>query len=179
MSWIWACSWIHLGLSIILLQFCHHHRNCIWSLWRRVFTNSIYALFQASSTEKARVDPRTILSIILGGGAGTRLFPLTKQRAKPAVYTFSVISNLALFLVSNSHKVIFNFFVYTLQVPIGGAYRLIDVPMSNCINSGINKVFILTQFNSASLNRHLARTYNFGNGVNFGDGFVEVFYLKF
>lgn len=93
--------------------------------------------------EKPRVDPRTVLSIILGGGAGTRLFPLTKRRAKPAV-------------------------------PIGGAYRLIDVPMSNCINSGINKVFILTQFNSTSLNRHLARTYNFGNGVNFGDGFVEV-----
>ena len=46
--------------------------------------------------------------------------------------------------------------------------------MSNCINSGINKVFILTQFNSQSLNRHLAKTYNFGNGVNFGDGFVEV-----
>ncbi|RIA04383.1 hypothetical protein BRARA_K01380, partial [Brassica rapa] len=80
-------------------------------------------------------------SIILGGGAGTRLFPLTKRRAKPAV-------------------------------PIGGAYRLIDVPMSNCINSGINKVYILTQYNSASLNRHLARAYN-SNGV-FGDGFVEV-----
>ena len=61
-----------------------------------------------------------------------------------------------------------------IQVPIGGGYRLIDVPMSNCINSGINKIFILTQFNSASLNRHLARTYIFGNGVNFGDGFVEV-----
>ncbi|XP_024387551.1 glucose-1-phosphate adenylyltransferase large subunit 3, chloroplastic/amyloplastic [Physcomitrium patens] len=92
--------------------------------------------------EKARVDPRTVLSIILGGGAGTRLYPLTKRRAKPAV-------------------------------PIGGAYRLIDVPMSNCINSRINKVFILTQFNSTSLNRHLARTYNFGK-INFGDGFVEV-----
>ncbi|KAI5059138.1 hypothetical protein GOP47_0025457 [Adiantum capillus-veneris] len=97
----------------------------------------------ATSAEKPRVDPRTVVSIILGGGAGTRLFPLTKRRAKPAV-------------------------------PLGGAYRLIDVPMSNCINSGIKKVFILTQFNSASLNRHLARTYNFGNGVNFGDGFVEV-----
>eukprot|EP00262_Sarcandra_glabra_P001335 TRINITY_DN11382_c0_g1_i1.p1 TRINITY_DN11382_c0_g1~~TRINITY_DN11382_c0_g1_i1.p1 ORF type:complete len:530 (+),score=70.92 TRINITY_DN11382_c0_g1_i1:139-1590(+) len=59
------------------------------------------------------------------------------------------------------------------KVPIGGSYRLIDVPMSNCINSGINKVYILTQFNSASLNRHLARAYNFGNGVSFGDGFVE------
>lgn len=66
------------------------------------------------------------------------------------------------------------FFVSDLQVPIGGCYRLIDIPMSNCINSGIKKIFILTQFNSFSLNRHLARTYNFGNGVNFGDGFVEV-----
>ncbi|OAY77251.1 Glucose-1-phosphate adenylyltransferase large subunit 1, chloroplastic [Ananas comosus] len=88
-------------------------------------------------------NPRTVLAVILGGGAGTRLFPLTRRRAKPAV-------------------------------PIGGAYRLIDVPMSNCINSGINKVYILTQFNSASLNRHLARAYSFTNGVGFGDGFVEV-----
>ncbi|GAB2294930.1 Clathrin assembly protein complex 2 beta large chain [Dionaea muscipula] len=88
-------------------------------------------------------DSRTVVAVILGGGAGTRLFPLTKRRAKPAV-------------------------------PIGGAYRLIDVPMSNCINSGINKVYILTQFNSASLNRHLARAYNLGNGLNFGDGSVEV-----
>lgn len=83
--------------------------------------------------------------MILGGGAGTRLYPLTKNRAKPAV-------------------------------PIGGAYRLIDVPMSNCINSGLSKIYILTQFNSTSLNRHLARTYNFGaGGVGFGGGgFVEV-----
>ncbi|XP_031478192.1 glucose-1-phosphate adenylyltransferase large subunit 1-like [Nymphaea colorata] len=90
-----------------------------------------------------QADPKNVAAIILGGGAGTRLYPLTRRRAKPAV-------------------------------PIGGCYRLIDVPMSNCINSGINKIFIMTQFNSASLNRHLARTYNFGNGVNFGDGFVEV-----
>ncbi|XAR72797.1 Glucose-1-phosphate adenylyltransferase [Bertholletia excelsa] len=61
----------------------------------------------------------------------------------------------------------------TPAIPIAGCYRLIDIPMSNCINSGINKVFVLTQFNSASLNRHIARTY-FGNGVNFGNGFVEV-----
>jgi glucose-1-phosphate adenylyltransferase len=60
------------------------------------------------------------------------------------------------------------------QVPIGGSYRLIDVPMSNCINSGINKVYILTQFNSMSLNRHLSRAYDFSNGVAFGNGFVEV-----
>lgn len=88
-------------------------------------------------------NPRTVVAIILGGGAGTRLFPLTKRRAKPAV-------------------------------PIGGAYRLIDVPMSNCINSGINKVYILTQFNSASLNRHISRAYNLSGGVSFGDGHVEV-----
>lgn len=93
--------------------------------------------------EVQKMDSRTVVAIILGGGAGTRLFPLTKRRAKPAV-------------------------------PIGGAYRLIDVPMSNCINSGINKVYILTQFNSASLNRHLARAYNLGGGVTFGDGYVEV-----
>lgn len=66
---------------------------------------------------------------------------------------------------------------WLLKVPIGGCYRLIDIPMSNCINSGIRKIFILTQFNSFSLNRHLSRTYNFGNGVNFGDGFVEVIAL--
>ncbi|KAL5541187.1 hypothetical protein UlMin_042660, partial [Ulmus minor] len=57
--------------------------------------------------------------------------------------------------------------------PIGGCYRLIDIPMSNCINCGIKKIFILTQFTFFPLNRHLAKTNNFGNGVNFGDGFVE------
>ncbi|XP_077253505.1 glucose-1-phosphate adenylyltransferase large subunit 1-like isoform X2 [Tasmannia lanceolata] len=100
-------------------------------------------IFQTPMFERRQADPKSVASIILGGGAGTRLFPLTSTRAKPAV-------------------------------PIGGCYRLIDIPMSNCINSGINKIFIMTQFNSASLNRHIARTYNFGNGVNFGDGFVEV-----
>ena len=94
--------------------------------------------------ESLKASTRSVLAIILGGGAGTRLYPLTKQRAKPAV-------------------------------PIGGAYRLIDVPMSNCINSGISKIYILTQFNSTSLNRHLTRAYNFGNGIRFGgDGFVEI-----
>ncbi|XP_078428543.1 glucose-1-phosphate adenylyltransferase large subunit 1-like isoform X2 [Wolffia australiana] len=90
-----------------------------------------------------RANAKNVAAIILGGGAGTKLFPLTSRRAEPAV-------------------------------PIGGSYRLIDIPMSNCINSGINKIYVMTQFNSWSLNRHLARTYNFGNGVNFGDGFVEV-----
>ncbi|KAG0464213.1 hypothetical protein HPP92_019845 [Vanilla planifolia] len=100
-------------------------------------------VFQSPVFVRQRAEAKNVASIILGGGAGTELFPLTSTRATPAV-------------------------------PIGGCYRLIDIPMSNCINSGINKIFIMTQFNSASLNRHIARTYNFSNGVNFGDGFVEV-----
>ncbi|CAA7410460.1 unnamed protein product [Spirodela intermedia] len=99
--------------------------------------------FQSPFFDKDRANAKNVAAIILGGGAGTKLFPLTSRRAEPAV-------------------------------PIGGCYRLIDIPMSNCINSGINKIYVMTQFNSWSLNRHLARTYNFGNGVNFGDGFVEV-----
>lgn len=99
----------------------------------------------SDTSASPRAQSSSVLAVILGGGAGTRLYPLTKNRAKPAV-------------------------------PIGGAYRLIDVPMSNCINSGISKIYILTQFNSTSLNRHLARTYNMGtSGVRFGgDSFVEV-----
>ncbi len=83
---------------------------------------------------------KKVLSIILGGGAGTRLYPLTKLRAKPAV-------------------------------PLAGKYRLIDIPVSNCINSEIYKIYVLTQFNSASLNRHIARAYSF---AGFTEGFVEV-----
>ena len=83
---------------------------------------------------------KNVLSIILGGGAGTRLYPLTKLRAKPAV-------------------------------PLAGKYRLIDIPISNCINSDIQKIYVLTQFNSASLNRHITRAYNF---PGFSEGFVEV-----
>jgi len=83
---------------------------------------------------------KNVLGIILGGGAGTRLYPLTKLRAKPAV-------------------------------PLAGKYRLIDIPISNCINSEIFKIYVLTQFNSASLNRHIGRAYNFSG---FTEGFVEV-----
>ncbi|KAK2966008.1 hypothetical protein RJ640_016395 [Escallonia rubra] len=97
---------------------------------------------QAPRFDWRRTNPKKMAAIILGGGAGAQLFPLTSRTATPAV-------------------------------PVGGCYRLIDIPMSNCINSGINKIFVLTQYNSASLNRHISRTY-FGNGVNFGDGFVEV-----
>src|SRR5207248_9685177 len=69
-----------------------------------------------------------VLALILGGGQGTRLFPLTHHRSKPAV-------------------------------PIGGQYRLIDIPISNCLHADIRRIFVLTQFNSASLNRHIAQTY--------------------
>lgn len=85
---------------------------------------------------------KRVLAIILGGGAGTRLYPLTKLRAKPAV-------------------------------PLGAKYRLIDIPISNCINSEIQRIYVLTQFNSASLNRHIGRTYAMA-GAGFSHGFVEV-----
>jgi glucose-1-phosphate adenylyltransferase len=81
-----------------------------------------------------------VLAVILGGGAGTRLYPLTASRSKPAV-------------------------------PIAGKYRLVDIPISNCINSGINRMFVLTQFNSASLNKHIKNTYQFSV---FSSGFVDI-----
>ena len=80
------------------------------------------------------------LAIILGGGQGSRLFPLTATRSKPAV-------------------------------PIGGKYRLIDVPISGCLHAGIRRIFVLTQFNSASLNRHISNTYQLDW---FSGGFVDI-----
>ncbi len=87
-----------------------------------------------------RIPMQDVLGVILGGGAGTRLYPLTKLRAKPAV-------------------------------PLAGYYRLIDIPMSNCIHSGINHIYVLTQFNSVSLHRHITRTYQFDN---FSGGWVRI-----
>src|SRR5882672_3296 len=81
-----------------------------------------------------------VLALILDGGRGTRLFPLTQHRSKPAV-------------------------------PIGGKYRLIDIPISNCLHADIRRIFVLTQFNSASLNRHIAQTYRMDL---FSHGFVEI-----
>ncbi|MDB6039100.1 MAG: glgC [Verrucomicrobiales bacterium] len=81
-----------------------------------------------------------VLSIILGGGQGTRLFPLTMERSKPAV-------------------------------PLGGKYRLVDIPISNCLNSGYKRIYLLTQFNSASLHRHISQSYKFDH---FSGGFVEI-----
>src|SRR5271169_6622 len=83
---------------------------------------------------------RNVLSVILGGGRGSRLFPLTAMRSKPAV-------------------------------PVAGKYRLIDIPISNCINSGLNRIYVLTQFNSASLHQHIRSTYIFDA---FDRGFVEI-----
>ena len=83
---------------------------------------------------------KNVLTLVLGGGRGTRLYPLTKFRSKPAV-------------------------------PVGGKYRLIDIPLSNCIHSGLNQIYLLTQFNSASLHRHIRSTYNFDA---FSGGFVEI-----
>ncbi len=83
---------------------------------------------------------RDVISVILGGGAGTRLFPLTKDRSKPAV-------------------------------PLAGKYRIVDIPISNCINSGLKRIFLLTQFNSSSLHRHIQQSYHFDE---FSTGFVEI-----
>src|SRR5262249_28400946 len=82
----------------------------------------------------------SVLALILGGGQGTRLFPLTQHRSKPAV-------------------------------PIGGKYRLIDIPISNCLHADIRRIFVLTQFNSASLNRHISQSYRMDL---FSQGFVEI-----
>src|SRR3989338_5796211 len=85
-------------------------------------------------------EMKNVLAIILGGGRGARLLPLTKYRSKPAV-------------------------------PIAGKYRLIDIPVSNCLNSGFNKIYVLTQFLSESLNKHIARAYKLDS---YSGGFVEV-----
>jgi glucose-1-phosphate adenylyltransferase len=82
----------------------------------------------------------SVLAVILGGGVGTRLFPLTKERSKPAV-------------------------------PLAGKYRLVDIPISNCINSNLKRIYLLTQFNSASLHRHISQSYKFDH---FSGGFVEI-----
>src|SRR3982751_1149959 len=98
-----------------------------------------------SATEKTpgALPPGTLqrtLAIVMGGGAGTRLFPLTKDRAKPAV-------------------------------PLGGKYRIVDISISNCLNSGLRSIYVLTQFNSMSLHRHIQASYKFDN---FSRSFVDI-----
>ncbi|MEY3275443.1 MAG: hypothetical protein RL153_708, partial [Verrucomicrobiota bacterium] len=89
---------------------------------------------------KASALAQKTLGIIMGGGQGTRLFPLTRERSKPAT-------------------------------PLAGKYRLVDIPISNCINSGVLRMYLLTQFNSASLHRHVSQSYKFDH---FSGGFVEI-----
>ena len=93
-----------------------------------------------SQTGRQSLNTSEVLCVIMGGGQGTRLFPLTKDRAKPAV-------------------------------PLAGKYRLVDIPISNCINSGFRRIYVLTQFNSTSLHSHISRTYKFDQ---FTSGFVEI-----
>ena len=93
-----------------------------------------------SYTGRQTLNTSNVLCVIMGGGQGTRLFPLTKERAKPAV-------------------------------PLAGKYRLVDIPISNCINSGFRRTYLLTQFNSASLHRHISQAYKFDH---FAGGFVEI-----
>src|SRR6202163_4903935 len=100
-------------------------------------------LQKSSEALPAALPPGTIqrtLAIIMGGGAGTRLFPLTKDRSKPAV-------------------------------PLGGKYRIVDIPISNCLNSGMRSIYVLTQFNSLSLHRHIQASYKFDN---FSRSFVDI-----
>ena len=85
-------------------------------------------------------ESKRVLSVIMGGGRGTRLFPLTKERCKPAV-------------------------------PLAGKYRLVDIPISNCLNSGFNRIFVLSQFLTASLHRHIQKSYQFDP---FGGGFIDI-----
>ncbi len=93
-----------------------------------------------SHTGRQTINDSNVLSVIMGGGQGTRLFPLTKERSKPAV-------------------------------PLAGKYRLVDIPISNCINSKLRRIYLLTQFNSASLHRHISQSYKFDH---FNGGFVEI-----
>jgi len=94
----------------------------------------------SSHTGRQTANTSKVLCVIMGGGQGSRLFPLTKDRAKPAV-------------------------------PLAGKYRLVDIPISNCINSGFRRIYVLTQFNSTSLHGHISRTYKFDH---FSSGFVEI-----
>jgi glucose-1-phosphate adenylyltransferase len=98
------------------------------------------ASFRASSKPTNMTTQKRALAVIMGGGRGTRLHPLTMERCKPAV-------------------------------PLAGKYRLVDIPISNCLNSDINRIFLLTQFQTASLHRHVQGTYHFDP---FGGGFVDI-----
>src|SRR5437773_844322 len=109
----------------------------------RAQADSVSILQSSTGKTAGALPPGTLqrtLAIIMGGGAGSRLFPLTKDRAKPAV-------------------------------PIGGKYRIVDIPISNCLNSGLRSIYVLTQFNSMSLHRHIQASYKFDN---FSRSFIDI-----
>ena len=110
-------------------------------LWqRRIIRAAINTRQLMSRTGRQSTNTSNALCVIMGGGQGSRLFPLTRERSKPAV-------------------------------PLAGKYRIVDIPISNCINSGLRRIYILTQFNSTSLHRHISQSYKFDQ---FTGGFVDV-----
>jgi len=110
------------------------------SLLYQGLLSTLESILETSAVRRQQTYDYRVTCVIMGGGAGKRLLPLTAERAKPAV-------------------------------PIGGKFRLIDVPISNCINSGLNRIYVLTQFNSTSLHRHVSQSYHFHR---FSRGFVEI-----
>src|SRR6202048_415428 len=118
-------------------------REVIEDVEKQNRTDGVSLAADAAAAGAPALPPGTTqrtLGIIMGGGAGTRLFPLTKDRAKPAV-------------------------------PLGGKYRLVDIPISNCLNSGLRSIYVLTQFNTMSLHRHIQASYKFDN---FSRSFIDI-----
>src|SRR5581483_519795 len=124
---------------VLLFPVCSLHFPTI-KAYRRASRNGKSGLHSMPQSGRQSINTNNVLSVIMGGGQGTRLFPLTRDRSKPAV-------------------------------PLAGKYRLVDIPISNCINSGLKRIYLLTQFNSASLHRHISQSYKFDQ---FSGGFVEI-----
>src|SRR5690606_7362598 len=128
--------------EVLPLSRCQTSKRVIHCIFRPECTIiRTHSLHQQEGRQSRMANMRDVLGLILGGGRGARLYPLTQKRAKPAV-------------------------------PIAGKYRLIDIPISNCLNSGIEKIAILTQFKSVSLHRHVMRTY--APRDIFTEGWIEI-----
>lgn len=121
------------GRNVFAQLFLRRAQLCLHCLYWHLAQNMV-------QKTRMSVNSSNVLAVVMGGGQGTRLFPLTRDRSKPAV-------------------------------PLAGKYRLVDIPISNCINSGLKRVYLLTQFNSASLHRHISQSYKFDQ---FSGGFVEI-----
>ena len=116
------------------------YANDICVVWFSFISTSVFYGLWSGKFLKDKLMANNVISIIMGGGRGTRLYPLTKHRCKPAA-------------------------------PLAGKYRLVDIPISNCINSGFNSIYLLSQFQTASLHKHIQQTYKFDS---FGSGFVDI-----